>query len=323
MFVGKQFDIVLGVDIHIVQPPGPVPPVPIPHPFVGMVYDPMEFVPILGASILANGLPRAQAGTTVKATVPHIPIGGVFVKPPSNDGEIFMGSISVPSEGEPFGFLGCPVLTCQDAGMVSIPRPKRKSKSKPKSLVLPMSVLLPVPKGGMNVSPTGMTISLLGMAMKLGMKMLGKLAKKVGKKAGKKATEKAAKEAAEKAAKEAKEKAAKEAKKWADELAQKSKKKPHVITVVVDSKTGKVYKGTNKGVKNLDDVDDALKKKLPNPSKEKWSSHNCAEVDAYNQALKDGAKWEDLQHHTLGRGENGSFGSKAPCRNCAETFLGK
>ncbi|MFZ2899549.1 MAG: PAAR domain-containing protein [Saprospiraceae bacterium] len=179
MYVGKQFDIVLGVDIHIIQPPGPVPPVPVPHPFVGIVYDPMEFVPILGASISTNGIPRAQAGTTVKATPPHFPIGGVFVKPPSNDGEIYMGSISVPIEGEPFPYLGCPVLTCQDAGMMPVPRPMRKSKSKPKSMVLPTSVLLPIPKGGVNFSPTPPSISIAGLLVKIGLKFLGKIAKKL------------------------------------------------------------------------------------------------------------------------------------------------
>ena len=142
MFVGKQFDIVMGVDIHIVQPPGPVPPLPIPHPFIGIVFDPMEFVPMIGASILVSGVPRAQAGTAVKAVPPHIPIGGVFVKPPSNDGEVFMGSLTIPAEGEPLAFMGSPVLTCQDAGMVSIPRPNRKSKNKAKSMVLPMSFLM-------------------------------------------------------------------------------------------------------------------------------------------------------------------------------------
>ncbi|MBK8492222.1 MAG: hypothetical protein IPL49_15405 [Saprospirales bacterium] len=146
MFVGKQFDIVLGVDIHIIQPPGPVPPVPIPHPFVGMVYDPMEFVPILGASNMVNGIPRAQAGTTVKATPPHFPIGGTFIKPPSNDGEIFMGSMSVPVEGEPFPFLGCPGDDMPGRRYVA-GSSSEESKSKPKSMVLPMSVLLPVPKG--------------------------------------------------------------------------------------------------------------------------------------------------------------------------------
>jgi uncharacterized Zn-binding protein involved in type VI secretion len=177
MYVGKQFDIVLGVDIHIIQPPGPVPPVPVPHPFVGIVYDPMEFVPILGASNMVNGIPRAQAGTTVKATPPHFPIGGVFVKPPSNDGEIFMGSMSVPIEGEPFPFLGAPVLTCQDAGMLPIPRPKRKSKSKPKSMVLPMSVLLPIPKGGMSFTFTGLIISMQAGGMKAGGAIFSKLKK--------------------------------------------------------------------------------------------------------------------------------------------------
>ena len=142
MFIGKQFDMVMGVDIHIVQPPGPVPPVPIPHPFVGIVFDPMEFVPFIGAAVMVSGLPRAQAGTTVKGVPPHIPIGGVFVKPPTSDGEVYMGSFSVSAEGEPLAFMGCPVMTCQDAGMMSIPRPNRKSKSKAKSMVLPMSVLL-------------------------------------------------------------------------------------------------------------------------------------------------------------------------------------
>lgn len=142
MFVGKQFDIVIGVDIHIIQPPGPVPPVPIPHPFIGMVFDPMEFVPIVGAAIQVSGIPRAQAGTAVKGMPPHFPIGGVFVKPPSNDGEIFMGSLTIPAEFEPLAFMGSPVMTCQDAGMLPIPRPKRKSKTKSKSMVLPLSFLI-------------------------------------------------------------------------------------------------------------------------------------------------------------------------------------
>ena len=60
MFIAKQFDIIMGVDTHIVQPPGPVPPVPVPHPFIGIVFDPPTFVPIIGASIFANGLPAGR-----------------------------------------------------------------------------------------------------------------------------------------------------------------------------------------------------------------------------------------------------------------------
>lgn len=179
MFAGKQFDMVMGVDMHLIQPPAG-PPLPIPHPFIGMVFDPVEFVPIIGASILVNGLPRAQAGTTVKATIPHVPIGGVFVKPPDNDGEVYMGIIAINGEGEPLPSLGTPVLTCQDTGMVSIPRPQRKSKSKAKSLVLPTSILLPVPKGGPVILVGGLVVkfAIKQIARKLLLNKLKKITKK-------------------------------------------------------------------------------------------------------------------------------------------------
>ena len=63
MPAAKHLDPILGIDIHIIQPPGPVPPLPIPHPFVGIIIDPFDYVPILGATVMVNGLPRAQAGT--------------------------------------------------------------------------------------------------------------------------------------------------------------------------------------------------------------------------------------------------------------------
>jgi hypothetical protein len=41
----KHLDPVLGVDIHfIITPPGPV--VPIPHPHIGIVFDPIEYLPV-------------------------------------------------------------------------------------------------------------------------------------------------------------------------------------------------------------------------------------------------------------------------------------
>jgi hypothetical protein len=166
MFVGKQFDPVIGVDIHFIQPPGPVPPVPIPHPFFGIVFDPWEFTKWFGANTLVNGIPRAQAGSAVIGLPPHFPIGGIFVKPPSNDGEIFMGSLTVVVELEPLAFLGNPVLTCHDIGMPPVPRPNRKSKSKPKSLVLPTSILLPIPKGQITIVGSGLLmISFIGVVV--------------------------------------------------------------------------------------------------------------------------------------------------------------
>lgn len=149
MFVAKQFDIIMGVDTHIVQPPGPVPPVPIPHPFIGIVFDPPEFVPIIGASILVNGIPRGQAGTKVKNTVPHIPIGGVFVKPPMNEGEIQMGSLTILADWQPCSFSGLPAYTCQDVGKTAPKRKKRKGGAT-KGLVMPTSIVLAIPKGGIS-----------------------------------------------------------------------------------------------------------------------------------------------------------------------------
>ena len=117
MIAATHFDPVVGVDIHIIQPPGPVPPVPVPHPFIGMVIDPMEYAPIIGGTVKVNGMMRGVAGTGGKCLPPHIPIGGVFVKPPSNECEIFMGSQTVAFDGDPASRLGLPALSCHCIGM--------------------------------------------------------------------------------------------------------------------------------------------------------------------------------------------------------------
>lgn len=178
MPAAKQFDPVLGVDIHIIQPPGPVPPLPIPHPFIGMVFDPMEFAPILGATVIVNGLPAAIAGTEVKCIPPHIPIGGVFVPPPpGNEGEIFMGSMTVAFDGDAASHLLHPVLTCQSIGMPAIPRLKKKAKKA--TLMLPTSMVLAAPGGPPVLVGGPPTISLMAMGMKVLMSGLGKAFKKL------------------------------------------------------------------------------------------------------------------------------------------------
>lgn len=179
MIAAKHFDPVLGVDIHIIQPPGPVPPVPIPHPFVGMLIDPSEYVPIIGGTVKVNGMMRGVAGTGGKAIPPHIPIGGVFVVPPGNECEMFMGSATVAVDGDPQSRLGDPVLSCHSVGMPSIPR--LKIHAKPKTLMLPTSVVLAVPMGPPVLVGGPPTISLSGMAMKFGMAALGKVMKKLRK----------------------------------------------------------------------------------------------------------------------------------------------
>lgn len=180
MPAAKHFDPLLGVDIHIIQPPGPVPPVPVPHPFVGLVFDPMDYVPILGATVMVNGVPRAQAGSSGEAMPKHIPIGGTFVKPPANEAEIFMGSMTVSADGDAFSYLALPVLTCHDVGMVTPPRPKKKKKVK--SMVLPTTVVLPIPAGPPVLVGGAPTISLMALGMRIGMAALGRAFKKFKKK---------------------------------------------------------------------------------------------------------------------------------------------
>lgn len=176
MLAAKQLDIVMGVDIHLVNIP-PATGVPIPHPFIGMVMDPMEYLPIVGATVLVNGMPGAPAGVAGKNVPPHIPLGAGFTKGVvGNECENFMGSSTVLSDGEPLTYLGLPALSCQDIGMPAPPRMKKKSKAK--SLMLPTSVVLPIPAGGPVMVGGAPTISLMALGMKLGMAALGKFAKK-------------------------------------------------------------------------------------------------------------------------------------------------
>ncbi len=189
MPAAKHFDPVVGIDIHIIQPPGPVPPVPVPHPFIGIIMDPMDYIPIVGATVKINGLPRGLAGTQGIATPPHIPIGGVFVKPPANECEIFMGVATINCDGDALSHFGLPVLSCHCIGMPPIPRPRKKGAVK--SMVLPTSTVMSIPAGPPVLVAGPPTISLMALAMRIGMSALGKAFKKFKKtKAGKKLAKK-------------------------------------------------------------------------------------------------------------------------------------
>ena len=60
---------------------------------------------------------------------------GVFVKPPGNESEMFMGSATVVIDGDAQSFMALPALSCQCIGMPPIPRTKKSSQIK--TLVLP------------------------------------------------------------------------------------------------------------------------------------------------------------------------------------------
>lgn len=118
---------------------------------------------------------------------------------------------------------------------------------------------------------------------------------------------------------------------WAEkkrsELTGKTKKNFNTACVVYDSETGKYYYGRNGGYHEKDYVknpilfgDSTHKGILPKNSLNKYPVGNCAEVDAVNRALNDGAKLKNL-HMTTIHATKKQFGEYKPsCENCTYTF---
>ncbi|MCR5867058.1 RHS repeat-associated core domain-containing protein [Aquincola sp. J276] len=173
MPAAKHGDVQMGVDIHLCMVPTPAPtPTPLPTPHMSVVFDPFDYVPVIGATITVCGMKRATAGTAGK--VVHIPPGFPFApKLPDTEDELFMGSSTVVADGDPMSHISHPVLSCQAAGMMSPFRLKKKGG--PRAMVLPTVFNLATPTTVFVGGPP--TISLMGMAMKGVFAGLGKLAK--------------------------------------------------------------------------------------------------------------------------------------------------
>jgi uncharacterized Zn-binding protein involved in type VI secretion len=106
----KQGDQITAVDIHIIMipsPGGPV-PTPLPHPFNGLING------NLSSNVKVMGMPAAMQGSTADNMPPHIPQGGPFQKPPTNKGQIMMGSVTVMINGKPAARNGDTAMTCND-----------------------------------------------------------------------------------------------------------------------------------------------------------------------------------------------------------------
>ncbi len=106
----KQGDQVIATDTHIVMipsPGGPV-PTPLPHPFAGQIDGG------LSSDVNIDGKPAAIQGSTATNMPSHVPQGGPFQKPPSNQAMIQMGSSSVLINGKPAARNGDTALTCND-----------------------------------------------------------------------------------------------------------------------------------------------------------------------------------------------------------------
>lgn len=107
----KQGDQVMGTDTHIIMipaPPGPPVPTPLPHPFTGILQQG------LSTDVKIQGMPAATVNSIAMNTPPHIPQGGPFQKPPSNQGKVMMGSTTVFINGKPAARAGDTVMTCND-----------------------------------------------------------------------------------------------------------------------------------------------------------------------------------------------------------------
>jgi uncharacterized Zn-binding protein involved in type VI secretion len=111
MPAAKMGDKVMASDIHIIlipAPPGPPVPTPLPHPFIGTITGNCS------TNVMIEGKPAATLGSTAMNTPPHIPQGGPFQIPPTNQGQIIMGSTTVMINSKPAARNGDTVLTCND-----------------------------------------------------------------------------------------------------------------------------------------------------------------------------------------------------------------
>lgn len=106
----KQGDKVLATDTHIIMiptPGGPV-PTPLPHPFVGTLLQG------LSTNVKIGGMFAATVDSIAINNPPHIPQGGPFQKPPSNQGKIIIGSATVKINGKMAARNGDTAMTCND-----------------------------------------------------------------------------------------------------------------------------------------------------------------------------------------------------------------
>ncbi|MBC9932140.1 RHS repeat-associated core domain-containing protein [Chitinophaga qingshengii] len=186
LVTNKHFTPVLGLDLHIVILFGF--PIPLPHPFIGLVIDPMDYIPFMGASTWVNHVPRGKSDTNgMLIFLFHIPMGGPFLLAPmiGHDSVNFFGAKRVKAEGNLLSPSGHMLMTCNDIGMPLSLRPGKKlipipSLYLPTSFSIPLSFGKPVMVGGPYVPDWAGVLLNLIMSYGFGalMKGVGKLGKK-------------------------------------------------------------------------------------------------------------------------------------------------
>jgi uncharacterized Zn-binding protein involved in type VI secretion len=106
----KLGDKVVGTDTHIIMVPSPGGPVPTPTPmpFAGTITTGCS------TDVLIEGKPAAVVGSGATNSPPHVPTGGPFQVPPTNQGTVLAGSPTVLINGKPAARHGDKVNTCND-----------------------------------------------------------------------------------------------------------------------------------------------------------------------------------------------------------------
>ncbi|MEJ7736626.1 MAG: DUF6531 domain-containing protein [Chitinophagaceae bacterium] len=119
--------------------------------------------------------------------------------------------------------------------------------------------------------------------------------------------------------KKAQEKANKRARQKAAKIRRRAQRTgtqhPTAITVVVHVPSGRTYTGLSGDKPN--NLHPNLASVVPSRSSEKWPVNNCAEVSAYDKALKDnpGSTPADFKHSTVNIADGTE---KPPCHNCRQ-----
>jgi uncharacterized Zn-binding protein involved in type VI secretion len=106
--VARQNDPVTGTDMHMVVTASGVPSV-VPLPFAG------KLLSALSTNVFVNNLPVATVDSVAQNMPPHLPPpGSSFSKPPSNQGTVLLGSMTVLVNNKGIARVGDQVKSCND-----------------------------------------------------------------------------------------------------------------------------------------------------------------------------------------------------------------
>lgn len=174
LLANTHFDIVVGIDIHIVMVPTPAGPVPtpLPHPYVGYVFDIGDLIPFIGAKTFINYKIRGCSFTGGKlGMLSHLPTppGVSFSpKPIGHDSFNFFGSLRVKMEGNMMAVSPFMVMTCNCIGIpLTLSVPPGKSYKPVPTTYLPTSMSVPIPLGKPVLVGGPYVPDIMGMIMSL------------------------------------------------------------------------------------------------------------------------------------------------------------